>query len=85
MRPVSVQGVICAVFGSYCSQALRVAWCESRFSVHAQNGQYLGLFQEGVFARSTYGFGWDAWSQARSAYRYFAASGFSWGPWECKP
>ena len=41
----SPQKAICHVFGSYCSQALRVARCEDGYSVNAQNGQYLGLFQ----------------------------------------
>jgi hypothetical protein len=77
--------VICQVFGPYCSQALRVSFCESRFSVNAANGQYEGLFQMGSRERSIYGHGSDAWSQARAAYRYFVASGRGWGPWECKP
>lgn len=76
---------ICAVFGPYCSQALRVAQCESGMHTWASNGQYLGLFQMGYYARSRYGHGPDAWSQARAAYRYFVASGFSWGPWTCRP
>jgi len=77
--------VICAVFGPYCSQALRVAACESGMHTTASNGQYLGLFQMGSYARSRYGYGDDVWTQASSAFRYFADSGFSWGPWTCKP
>ena len=77
--------VICGVFGPYCSQALRVAWCESRMETGAANGQYLGLFQMGSFARSKYGYGPDVWTQVTSAFRYFADSGFTWGPWACKP
>jgi len=77
--------VICGVFGPYCSQALRVAWCESRFRTTAANGQYLGLFQMGATARARYGHGPDPWTQAEAAFRYFADSGFSWGPWSCKP
>jgi hypothetical protein len=83
MVPASPRATICAVFGSHCSEAIRVAWCESRMNVYARNGQYLGLFQFGEFARARYGFGWDALSQARAAYRYFLAAG--WGPWECRP
>lgn len=64
-------------------QAFDVAYCESRYSIYATNGQYLGLFQFGEWARSTYGFGWDAYSQARAAYRYYRESG--WSGWECKP
>lgn len=63
--------------------AFDVAYCESRYSIYATNGQYLGLFQFGEWARSTYGFGWDAYSQARAAYRYYRESG--WSGWECKP
>jgi len=77
--------VICGVFGPYCSQALRVAWCESRMRTTASNGQYLGLFQMGDNARRRYGHGSDAWTQAEAAFRYFADSGFTWGPWSCKP
>ena len=81
----STAGVICGVFGPYCSQALRVAWCESRMRTTAANGQYLGLFQMGGYARQRYGHGPDPWTQVEDAFRYFADSGFSWGPWTCKP
>jgi len=77
--------VICYVFGAYCAQALRVAWCESRFDVWARNGQYLGLFQMGSYARARYGHGNDPWAQSRAAYRYFVASGSDWSPWTCRP
>lgn len=76
---------ICHVFGSYCSQAIAVARCESGLYVYATNGQYLGMFQMGSYARSRYGHGYDALSQARYAYAYFADSGYDWSPWECKP
>jgi hypothetical protein len=85
LRPVTVTAIICAVFGPYCSQALRVAWCESRYRVYARNGQYLGIFQLGSHERATYGGGSDAWSQAVAAFRYFVASGRDWSPWECRP
>ena len=77
--------IICQVFGPYCSQALRVARCESGFSVWATNGQYLGLFQMGGYARARYGHGASAWTQARAAYRYFVDSGRDWSPWACRP
>jgi len=54
-------------------------------SVWAENGQYLGLFQMGDFARGAYGHGHTALEQARSAYAYFVASGRDWSPWECQP
>ncbi len=53
----SPQKAICHVFGSYCGQALRVARCESGYSVNAQNGQYLGLFQMGTSERQIFGHG----------------------------
>lgn len=73
------------VFGEYAWQAKAVAWCESRMSVWASNGQYLGLFQMGEFARERYGHGFSALAQARAAFRYFVASGRDWSPWTCKP
>jgi hypothetical protein len=91
-RAHSVHSIICSVFGAHCSEALRVAWCESRMNVYARNGQYLGLFQFGSFARARYGFAWNAWAQARAAYRYFLdalhdpKTGHNgWAPWECRP
>jgi len=83
----SVKQVICGVFGPYCQQALAVSRCETggTFSTMARNGQYLGLFQMGSYARARYGHGPDPWTQAEAAFRYFADSGFSWGPWSCKP
>ncbi len=81
----SVENAICVTFGNYCSQAVSVARCESELNVGASNGQYLGLFQMGEYARSRYGHSWDAWGQARAAYRYFRDSGYSWAPWTCQP
>jgi hypothetical protein len=77
---------ICSVFGRrYCGQALRVAWCESRHSTNAQNGQYRGLFQMGSSERRLFGHGQTAHRQAIAAHRYFVASGRDWSPWSCKP
>jgi hypothetical protein len=80
-------GAIRAVFGQYGDQAVAVARCETggTFSVYARNGQYLGLFQMGDYARSAYGHGWTALEQARAAHRYFVASGSDWSPWQCRP
>lgn len=78
--------VIRAVFGArYDDQAVAVARCESGLSVWAKNGQYLGLFQMGSYARARYGHGNNAWVQARAAYHYFRDSGRDWSPWSCKP
>jgi hypothetical protein len=77
---------ICRVFGRrYCGQALRVSWCESRHSMRAQNGQYLGLFQMGSSERRLFGHGRTAHRQAIAAHRYFVVSGRDWSPWSCKP
>ena len=77
--------VIRKVFGPrYAEQALRVSWCESRFWVWANNGQYLGLFQMGSWERRTFGHSSNnAWVQARAAHRYFVESGRDWSPWAC--
>lgn len=80
--PITAIGI---VFGRYTQQAIRVAHCESRYDINAQNGQYLGLFQMGDHERATYGHGSTPLAQARAAYRYFAATQFTWGPWTCKP
>ena len=65
--------------------AKRVARCESGYSVNAQNGQYLGLFQMGSNERRLFGHGESALVQAQAAYRYFVRSGRDWSPWSCKP
>lgn len=84
----------CGRANRYCgvgAEAWAVAWCETggTMSVWANNGQYLGLWQMGSYARARYGHGWNAWAQARAAHRYWDAGkrgrGGSWGPWECKP
>src|SRR5580765_3051146 len=84
-KKLSTPAIICKVFGSYCRQAQRVSWCESRWSIWARNGQYLGLFQMGSYARHKYGHGYNAWAQALAARRYFIDSGRDWSPWSCKP
>jgi len=81
----SPRKAICHVFRSYCGEALRVARCESGYSVSAQNGQYLGLFQMGTSERRIFGHGETALAQAQAAYRYFVRSGRDWSPWSCKP
>lgn len=73
------------VFGRYAAEALRVSSCESGRRTWASNGQYLGTFQMGDYARSLYGHGSDALTQARAAHAYFVASGRDWSPWSCKP
>ena len=81
----SPAAIIRSVFGSYGDQAVAVAQCESGLSVYATNGQYLGLFQMGEYARARYGHSWTALGQSRSAYAYFKDSGSDWSPWQCRP
>jgi hypothetical protein len=71
-------------YGLSPSGMLRVAECESRLSRTAMNGQYLGLFQLGSFARARYLDGtWsDAWANATAAARYARDAG-GFGPWTC--
>jgi hypothetical protein len=73
-----------AVFGRYAEQAIGVAWCESRLTTTAQNGQYLGLFQMGSNERRLFGHGSTAHEQALAAHRYFVVSGRDWSPWSCR-
>ena len=81
----SPEKAICHVFGLYCREALSVARCESSYSVNAENGEYLGLFQMGSNERRLFGHGESALDQAQAAYRYFVHSGRDWSPWSCKP
>jgi hypothetical protein len=74
---------ICSVFGSYCQEAIAVAWCESRLRTTARNGQYLGLFQMGSSERGLFGHGRSPHAQAQAAHRYFVLSGRDWSPWGC--
>lgn len=76
---------ICEVFGDrYCGEAISVAWCESRLVTTARNGQYLGIFQMGSYARDLYGHGDTAYDQAEAAHGYFVDSGRDWSPWTCR-
>lgn len=78
------RAAICTIFGSYCQEALAIAWCESRHRPTAQNGQYLGLFQMGSPERRLFGHGSTARDQALAAHRYFVRSGRDWSPWSCR-
>jgi len=81
----SPKAAICNVFGRYCREAVTVAWCESRLTPTAQNGEYLGLFQMGSYERQLFGHGPTARAQAEAAHTYFVRSGRDWSPWSCKP
>lgn len=80
-RPLATQAAICLVFGDACHAALAVARCESNFNIYAANGQYLGLYQMGSYARGRYGHAYTALGQARAAYQYYRDAG--WHPWAC--
>jgi hypothetical protein len=79
-----VQAIICAVFGpSQCAEALHIARRESGFTISAQNGQYLGLFQMGSGERAAYakaGYS-TAYQQSVAAHNLWLARG--WEPWTC--
>lgn len=69
-------------------QALRVAYCESGPSLWpwARNGQYLGTWQMGEWARAYVAqFGapwsWGIWAQSRSASKLQSKLG--WSQWSC--
>jgi hypothetical protein len=84
LAAASPRTAIRAVFGRYAEQALEVAWCESRLTTTAQNGQYLGLFQMGSSERRLFGHGTTAYAQSLAAHRYFVRSGRDWSPWSCR-
>lgn len=83
--------------GNAAEQAVRVAWCESRWTTTDRLGQYVGVGQLGTSERSAYGIGVYRSSdpataatasvvvQVRSFYRMFVAAGRSWGRWACRP
>lgn len=76
----------CGQSNTWCAgarQAWTVAACESHWWPWAQNGQYLGMFQMGAWARARYGHANNPWGQARAAHRYWLHAG--WSPWECRP
>ena len=60
-------------------KAFDVIACETggRYNTTATNGQYLGIFEMGQWARSQYGHGETARAQARAAYRYWRKSGWA--------
>lgn len=64
-------------------EAFDVIACETggAYNTNAVNGQYLGLFQMGSYARARFGHGSSAMVQARAAHRYWLVSG--WSPWSC--
>jgi hypothetical protein len=82
---------------SSCAGAMRVSWCESRWTTWDVSGQFAGWFQLGSGERRRYGLGAyrsadpyaairaGIWAQVRSAHRYYVSSGRDWSPWQCRP
>lgn len=66
----------------YESAAIAVAGCETGGTYNpravSKNGLWWGLFQQGSWQRSAYGFAWNAWAQARSAWKAFKDNGYCW-------
>jgi len=82
-----IRALICS-YPWPCSEALAVAWCESRFDPLAINGQHAGLFQ---IARNWHRakFGgrdpFDAVANVAVAYAIWLDYGGHWTAWSCKP
>jgi hypothetical protein len=83
--------VWCGKSNTYCAEgnkAARVARCEASARYwytrpqDAKNGQYLGMFQMGEWARGEYGHGPSVWHQARAAYKNWKDNGWQ-NQWEC--
>ena len=79
------------VFGSYASQAINVAMCESSMNPNAYNGILgaAGLFQiiPGTWAGTSYASQsvYNPAANIQAAYQIFARDGYSWREWACKP
>jgi hypothetical protein len=77
-----------AVYGISEIELRNVAWCESRLSASAQNGQYRGLFQQGpMFEQTAIGrAGFSVWDPVAAALSTAATvEREGWAQWECKP
>jgi hypothetical protein len=70
-------------FGRSWKDAAVVAWKEGSWHWWARNGQYLGTFQMGSFARGEYGHANHLPGQVIAAAKYWRDAG--WSPWECQP
>lgn len=85
-----VEAVICSVPWP-CSEALSVAWCESRYIATAvsPDGANWGLLQVNLVhlwrvGGNAYAL-LDAETNVRVAYAIYQDAGYSWRPWSCKP
>jgi hypothetical protein len=87
----SVTGMINSTFGSYASQALRVARCESGLNPSATNSSSgaAGVFQflASTWAGTSYArySRYNAWANIQAAHQVFVRDGYSWREWSCKP
>lgn len=82
-RKVQVMEALIKVWPKrYRAAALQVIGCETgdTFDPHVVGGGglYYGLFQQGGWQRSTFGFGWTIIEQVRSGWRAFKANGYCW-------
>jgi len=84
-----IRHAVCAVFGSRCAVAWRVAGCETggTYDPHALGGEG----ERGLFQIHPIHFGWlnerRLWEpgyNARIAWR-LSRHGTDWGPWSCRP
>jgi hypothetical protein len=62
-------------------RAAITAWAEGHWNAYAKNGQYLGTFQMGSWARSNYGHSYNLVGQVRHAAANYRQNG--WSQWEC--
>lgn len=70
-------------FGAHWLEAAVVSYGEGSWHSWARNGQYLGTFQMGGWARTTYGHSSTLEGQVAHAARYWRAHG--WSGWDCQP
>lgn len=89
LAPVlTVPGLICSYSWS-CGQALRVAYCESKYQ-NVQNyagGPYFGIFQLSRRWFGYYGYDFALWAipEVNVAVAFLVWQDYGWGPWSCKP
>ena len=85
-----VRAIICSVPWP-CEEALRVAFCESSLSPGAisPDGRNYGLMQVNIIHHARVGGDvsrlLNAAVNVAVAYQIYAAAGYTWQPWSCKP
>jgi transglycosylase-like protein with SLT domain len=87
-KPGSIKGMIEREFGKHADEAMRIAFCESRFDPNDVSG----AGAVGIFQIRTVDHGWrvkkvhgkdltDPWTNVRVAHHIYEHQG--WGPWVC--